>query len=247
MSDVICNFQNICNEYYAVHALMLRPGDPLLPQSAYLFNLFDNDLPDTPGNALIRYRVLEHFHSETDVGALFEAYFTALGPGPRIAREVLGSFIAAGLLLPDMVIDPTTGNEIMRSVSVTCAGRRHFAITRNLWYGICVKTGMHIEPEFIKRGDEARQAAHDEVGIQNEALLEFYASHGWVSEKDFLEFISKQEALESRRIGDFQADHPAMLNQIGTLLEQRGSPSEILGELYGEQLYYWRRKGRAIK
>ena len=245
MSDVIRDYENVASEYFAIHALLLKPGEPLLPQSSYLFNLFDNDLPDQPGNALVRYRVLEYFHSNTDIGALFDAYFRALGPGPRIAKDVVDNFISAGLLIPNVIIEPSIGNEIMRSLSISSAGRRHFAIVRNLWYGICVKTGMHIDASLIKRGEDARRAAKEEVGIENSSLLNYYANYGWISDKDFIEFISMQEDLESKRIGDYQKDQPGMLQQIGNLIENRSSPSDILSEYYGLQLDYWRKKGKS--
>lgn len=245
-SNVIDDFENINSEYYAVHALMLRPGEPMEPQSAFLINLFDNDLPDKPGNALVRYRVLEYFHNNADSGALFNAYFRALGPGLSVVRAVTDLFITGGFLVPEFVVDPNTGKQIECAVSISWAGRRHFAVVRNLWYGICVKTGMHVEPGMIKRGDEAKQAAWEEVGVESRCLLDFYAGHGWVSDKDFIEFLFKQEDLESRRIGEIQADSPEHLQVIAGLVEGRSSPAEILREMYGEQLYYWRKKGKAI-
>lgn len=246
LSDVIREYENITSEYYAVQALMLRPGEPMAPQSAFLFNLFDNDQPEIAGNALIRYRILEYFHTNSDVGALFDNYFRALGPGPRIARKVMESFILAGLLVADLEFDKYAQKEEMRSARITIAGRRHFAIVRNLWYGICAKTGMHVEPGMIKRGEEARRAAMEEVGIEGKVLLDFYASHGWVSDRDFIEFLFKQEDLESRRIGLFQEAEPSMLGPVSEWINDRSSPAEILGVVYGDQLDLWRRKGKHI-
>jgi hypothetical protein len=245
-SDVIQKFENITSEYFAVQALMLRPNEPLLPQSAFLLNLFDNDQPEAPGNALVRYRVLEYFHGNTDVGPLFDAYFRALGPGPRIARAVLDLFMGAGLVVPHLSTDRATGKTYTSSATVTSAGRRHFTVTRNLWYGICVKTGMHIEPQMIKRAGEAVECARGEVGIESKVLLGFYASNGWVSDKDFIAFLWQQEALEARRIGEFQESEPGMLRQMTSLLEGRHSPAEILGHVYAEQLHHWKHKGGKI-
>jgi len=247
MSDTLRTYSNICSEYYAVQALMLHAGEPMLPQSAFMLNLFDNDLPDNAGNALVRYRVLEYFHTNTDIGPLFDAYFRALLSSPRVARDVLDVFTGAGLIRPDFVVDSVSQKQVMRSAKVTCAGRRHYAVVRNLWYGICAKTGMHVEPTMIKRGDDAQQAARDEAGIESRSLLDFYGSNGWVSDKEFIEFLYKQEDLEARRIGEFQENEPGLLPQVAGLLENRSSAADILSQEYGEQMENWRRKGRTVQ
>jgi len=246
-SDIIEDFENITKEYYAVHALMLKPGEPLQPQSAYLLNLFDNENPESPGNALIRYRVLEYFHTNTDIREFFDLYFRAIGAGMSITRDVVDLFIGAGLLIPNQMIDMTTNRPIVSSVSISCAGRAHYSIIKNIWYGICVKTGMHFEPNMIKRKEEAINAAQKEIYVTNPRLLKFYGDHGWISDNDFIAFLYKQQDLESRRIGEFEANEPNVLPQIAANLSNLSSPGDILSVVYGAQFESWQRKGELIR
>ena len=237
-SDVLLNVDNICNEYFALHALLLRPGESFSPESSFLYNLFDNEDPELAGNALVRYRVLEYFHNNSEFGPIFNAYFRALGPGSRVARDIASSFVRAGLLTPKVLID--NEREIWTGINVTNAGRRHFAVARNLWYGICIKTGMLVEPDMIRRGDDARLLASKFV--TSNKVLDFYAEHGWVSEEEFIGYLYRQEALEALRIGEFQASNKEFKQVITSLLEYKRSPADILSYDYSWQLYNWEKK-----
>ena len=238
-SDVLKDFNNIANDYYALHALLLKPGESFAPETAFVYNLFDNDDSDTPGNALIRYRVLEYFLSNTECRELFDTYFRALGPGPRIARAIAASYDGAGLIIPIQVVGPTTAETT--GYRITHAGRRVIELARSLWHGICVKTGMYIYDYMIKRNDEAKREAEATIGKGFPGLIEFYATHGWVSDDDFIDFLYKQEELEDRRIGDYQLNHPETAQQIASLLETRGSIADILNAEYAIQRYAWKR------
>lgn len=237
-SDVLMDLSNICSEYFAIHALLLRPSEPFTSESSFLYNLFDNEDPELIGNALIRYRVLEYFHNNQDYAGLFDMYFRALGSGPRVARKLTEAFVNAGLLFPMVEID--RGKEIWTGVRVTYAGRRHLALTRNLWYGICVKTGMHVERQMVKLGEEARTLASKYVTASK--VLDFYAEHGWVSDEDFIRFLWKQEALEAHRIGHYQSQNPGELSALKGLLEHLTSPGDILSQDYAFQIDRWEKK-----
>jgi hypothetical protein len=241
LSDVIMSLKNILHPYYVVHALMLRPGEPLNAGTSFLYNLFDNEDPDAPGNALARYRVLEYFvEGNTEYGVLFDEYFTALGPRPRVARRIVDSFLGAGLLRAETRLENNT--ETIVRVHIATAGRRHFEIVRNLWYGICIKTGMYVEQDMIKKGPEAREEAAQYV--DSEKILDFYSHHGWVADQDFVRFLWAQQMLEAKRIGAYQESAAEMVRPIAGLLENLTSPGCILDEAYGNQRYNILRKKR---
>jgi hypothetical protein len=237
-SDVLLKIENICNEYYALHALLLRPGESFSPETSFLYNLFDNLNPELTDNTLIRYRVLEYFHNHSDYQELFNIYFSALGTGPRIVRKIVETFVKAGLLTPKIKV--SDDKEVWECIYITNAGRRHFGIVRNLWYGICVKTGMFVEPDMIKRGENARDLASRFV--DSPKVLEFYAQRGWVSDEDFLDFLDRQEELENQRISDYQISNPESIRVLSGMLEYKGSPRHILSYEYAYQIRNWQKK-----
>jgi hypothetical protein len=240
LSDVICDFADIASEYFAVHALLLKPGEHFSSDTAFLFNLFDNGKPESLGNALVRYRVLEYFHSQIDFRELFDEYFRCLlGFSHPTARKVAEGFIEAGLIAPKM--DLIDGKELIHSCQITNAGRMHYATCRNTWYAICIKTGMYVEPQMILRGEAARKQAADVIGSERSKTLEFYATHGWVSDDAFIDFLARQEFLENWRINDYQRENPTLSQQIALLLEDLSSPSDILNEEYGTQKHFWQK------
>lgn len=221
---------------------MLKPSEPFLQQSAFIINLFDNDQPDLPGNALIRYRVLEYFHTNTDLRDLFDIYFRALGVGAEAARAVVADFVNAGFLKEDLRFDTDTGRVEAAGARVTIAGRCLFRVARNLWYGICIKTGMYIEAAMIRHGDEAVQMARSEAQIDNESLLGFYKHSGWVSDSDLIEFLWHQAELEATRRREFLEAEPGLAQQLAALFASLSRPEEVLGYAYGQQLDAWRRR-----
>lgn len=235
-SDCLEDLRNVGNNYYGIHALMMRAGEPVLPGDACLFNLFDNERPDLRGNALVRYRVLEYCRLFGDLGQAFDVYFRALGCGESIARAVVEQFQEAGLVKVEYV-HGGRGEKMPTRAELTTPGERHLEVIENLWYIICVKTGMHVYPESILRGVDARKQAARFV--KSKRILGFYSSHGWVSEELFLEFIGQQEALEQNRIGQFQESHEEWRDQVANMVEKMSSPAEILYWNYHQQLRYW--------
>lgn len=236
-SDVLTGFQHLGSLYYALHALLLRPGESMMEGEAYLFNLFDNERPDQRGNALARYRVLEYCKLFHDLGDLFDIYFRALGIGANTARQILDMFEDAGLIDVGFV-ETIEGKKVPVHGELSVPGRRHFELVTNLWYLICIKTGMNIYKNYILYGDKARRAASDFV--TNDATLDVYASHGWVSETKLIEFIGNENVLEGRRIGEFQAQHEEFRRQIASMVSLRSNPAANLHYDVQEQLAYWK-------
>jgi len=236
LSDTLGSLSNIGKIYFGIHALVLPGEEPMEEGRAYLFNLFDNGYPERRGNALARYRVLEYCALFHDLGKLFDDFCGAIGIGERPGRDLVHRFSDAGLIEIDEQVDKYD-NVISITATPTVPGRRHFELTTNLWYMICVKTGMHIYRDMILYGDEAREKASEFVS--STSILEFYATRGWVPEEAFIDFIGLQEMLESRRIGEYQKAHPEMAEQIGNLAGHLSSPALNLHYAYREQLHRW--------
>lgn len=239
-SNRLESLANVSRLYYGIHALMLQSTENANFESeSYLFNLFDNEEPGLPGNALIRYRVLEYFKIfEGPVEGIFDVFFSSMGITPARAWKVAYMFEAAGLVEIDRVYS-SEGAPVPVAGRLTVPGRRHFEIVTNLWYIICAKTSMHMYKEFILYNREAREAAAPFVW--SDRVLAYYAKHGWVPEKKFIRFIVDQEVLEGLRIGRYQKEHPehAEITQ-----RNRGIiswPGANLWYGYRDQLERWQR------
>jgi hypothetical protein len=122
---------------------------------------------------------------------------------------------------------------------LTIPGERHFEIVTDLWYIICIKTGMNIYEHLILYRDEARNCASE--FIRSKDTLDYYSTHGWVSEENFFGFIARQELLESERIALFVRENPDRAVLIKNLTTYLSSPSENMVEGYRNQLEWWRR------
>jgi len=236
-SRSLLSFRHIGNVYFGIQALMLRAGEPMSEGDAYLFNLFDNEQPRSRGNALVRYRVLEYCRIFNDLGELFDIFFGGLGCGESVARDLILTFEEAGLIEVERSYEGDGPGKPI-SARLTVPGRRHFELITNLWYIICAKTGINIFEEFILYGEHAIREASEFV--QSSQILEYYASHGWVSEKGFIEFIGMQEYLEYRRIAAFEETHPKWKEQIRNMMQYVSSPAENLHWSYNEQIRRWR-------
>jgi hypothetical protein len=217
---------------------MLHGVEPLDDAESYLFNLFDNNSPLLPGNALVRYRVLEYFQTYEDAGEPFDVYFRAIGCGADVARKVIDTFERAGLLELEYVFG-ADGRKVPVRGRLTVPGQRHLEVCQNLWYLICVKTGMYIFDDFILRGNDAMAAAMEV--IPSKRVVSFYAKYGWVSEEKFLDFLGIQEHLEAIRIGHFQDSHPEWSQQVANMMANMTRPSTVILYSYKEQLEAWKK------
>lgn len=237
-SDCLDNFLNIDKLYYGIHALMIRDEGRMEEAESYLFNLFDNEEPLISGNALIRYRVLEYFKTIQTLDITFDQYFDALGCGADNARKVVEMFVKAGLI----EISYKRENEIQIPDYgvLTVPGERHYEIVTNLWYIICIKTGMNIYSKCILYNHEAIEKAKE--FIKDEKLLKYYGNHGWVSENDFINFLADQENLEDFRIGEFEKNNPDLAEKLSRIFQYLSRPSINIYYSYYEQLTYWRNK-----
>jgi hypothetical protein len=237
-SDTLLSFDNIGNIYYAIHALLLRGGEPISEGDAHLFNLFDNEHPDLRGNALARYRVLEYCALFHDLGEIFDVFFRALGVGSGAARAILDLFEDAGLVDVEYFDDPE-GQRTAFHGELSIPGKRHFELVTNLWYVICIKTGMNIYRECILFGNEARREASKFV--QSNTTLDFYSKHGWVPESRFVDFLASQVTLEGIRIGQFEASHAEWREQIANMTNLISNPAFNIYLGIEEQLVTWAR------
>lgn len=242
-SNVLGDLRNIGNIYFGIHALLLAGKEPLTQTDAYLFNLFDNEQPYMRGNALVRYRVLEYCQLFNDLGEIFDKYFQALGCSLASARSLVDLFADAGLIEVDYVQDES-GKKIQSYADITIAGRRQMEVITNLWYIICIKTGMNIFTKHVLNGDEAKAKASEFV--TSEKILDYYAEHGWVSEDGFIEFLGMQELLEYRRIGYFQESNPDWREQIANMTESISHPVQNIYWSYKFQKEYWQRSHKGI-
>jgi hypothetical protein len=235
-SNNLKSFDNIGNRYFGVQALMIHDSGRMEESESFLFNLFDNELPHLAGNALIRYRVLEYFKTIQVLDSTFDEYFDALGYGSYNARKVLQLFIEADLV--DLVNNHLPEVGLLRGI-LTIPGERHFEIVTNLWYIICVKTGMNIYEECIKYGEEAMELAS--TFIKGKKLLNYYGNHGWVPETLFINFIADQEHLEALRIKNFLESNinNKLSDKISNLLNCLSSPAYNIFDSYHTQMKYW--------
>jgi hypothetical protein len=236
-SNCLKTFKNIGNLYYGVQSLMIRDGGRMEEAESYLFNLFDNEKPHLPGNALIRYRVLEYFKTIRTLDNTFDEYFDALGYGAENARRVLTMFIDTNLV--DLVNNNLeTPGEPVYGV-LTIPGERHLEIISNMWYMICIKTGMNIYEDCILYGEKAKEMAKQFV--HGKSLLSFYGTYGWVPEEKFINFIADQERLETLRLEQFLSSNPnpKLIEKITNLVGFLSEPKIILFDSFHTQMKYW--------
>ena len=228
-SNCLEDLKNISKEYYAIHALLLPSAERHRERFSYIFNLFDNHEKNGVGNALIRYRVLEYFNKFHDAGELFETFMSGMGYSPNRVYTILKYFIDSGLI--EIFIDENGKNGYL-----TISGKRHLEIIGNLWYIICIKTGMYIYRDLILTGSEARDKASE--FISSEALLGFYSNHGWVSEDGFIEYLQNEEILERERIDRNLKDYNLFVN-YRDMYDKLESPSLIIYYDIKYQLSRW--------
>lgn len=237
-SNNIESFKNIGKVYYGVHALLLKSAEPMSESKSYLFNLFDNELPNMKGNALIRYRVLEFcdkFQNMHD--GTFDLLFDGLGYGTGPATKLLNVFKEAGLI-NFTTVESKEGQTLLIDAVLTTAGKRHLEIITNLWYIISVKTGMNIYSDCILYGEKAIEQA--KLFVSNERLLGEYAKRGWVPEMNFIRFLMNQEYLEYLRAQNYCDTHPEMEEQLINLMSHLDSPAHNIHHEYYIQIKRWK-------
>jgi hypothetical protein len=236
-SDWLQDLENIKQTYFGIQALMLRGDEPMSESESYLFNLFDNEEPLYPGNALIRYRVLEYCVTLQDRSEeVFNNYFMSLGYDTTMVCQVVKMFESAGLI--ETTYHDETKKMPKKSV-LTIPGRRHLEIVTNLWYIICAKTGMYIYDDFILYNHEAIEQAKEYV--RSERTLDYYGKHGWVPEDKLISYLAHEETLEEIRVGEFQQMHTEWAGQVSNWLKDKSYPSTNIYYSYNVQIHNWRR------
>ncbi|HUA21870.1 MAG TPA: hypothetical protein VMB25_24160 [Bryobacteraceae bacterium] len=187
-SNQLGGIRNIAEPESCIATLLMLDQARFDPELSYILNLFDNNEPNVPGNALIRFRVLEFLNQSGEVSLQekrLSDYFKSLGylPEKRI-KEVIATFVGAGLAQTN---PPRTADNIressfhqigMISLVKNNAAQYFEKLLKSPWYFICVKSDTCV-PESLIRTDQDG--------------LEF------VTDTDFVDFLKYEEDEERKR------------------------------------------------
>lgn len=188
-STNILHLGNIGSSSAAIPAWMLAPGyEP--DEAAPLLNLFDNDRMHEPGNALIRYRVLEFLVREEVIDPLnnyFRQYFARLGYSEESVRDVLSRFLMAAMVFSDRGLTPDRLKELpaedVGRIRFSETGKAHFEkLLQCEWYYIAAKRAM------VKRLPECWVEKDPKSG-------RYYMTH-----TNFVDYLKDEEHAERNRI-----------------------------------------------
>lgn len=156
-SDHLRGLANIGNAQYAMVSLMLLDYAQLDPNYPYLINLFDNNEPHSPGNALIRFRVLEYLYREKVVSSSsthFLQYMERLGFDDKRLKQVLSLMVGTSMIYSQEGIvaerfDDLRINEL-GTFEITDIGKTYWeTLIRMQWYFVSIKQGVTIPERYI--------------------------------------------------------------------------------------------------
>jgi len=187
-SNQLGGVRNIAEPESCIATLLMLDQARFDPELSYILNLFDNNEPNVPGNALIRFRVLEFLNQSGEISLQerrVSDYFKSLGylPETRV-KEVIATFVGAGLAQTN---PPRTADNIRESpfnqigkISLVKSNAAQYSekLLKSPWYFICVKSDTCV-PESVIRTDEDG--------------LEF------VTDTDFVDFLKYEEDEERKR------------------------------------------------
>jgi hypothetical protein len=217
-SNQLDSVRNIARPEYCVAALLMHDAGSFTPELSYLVNLFDDDNPDQPGNALIRFRVLEFFKNSKSIRPserLFTDYFDRLGYISQRLKLVIALFVGARLLktAPVMTAEQIVATDLAKIPSierVEANVNQYFdKLLRSPWYFICAKRGIHISEHLITQLED---------GTEN------------VPDSNFVRFLKEEEDEERRRITYFIGKHGTKLGTLGIALRQ---PWQMARDAFG--------------
>jgi hypothetical protein len=190
-SNQLDSVKNVTQPESCVAALLMHDSGSFSPELSYLVNLFDDDNPDSAGNALIRFRVLEFFRHAITVQSQdrwLTDYFLRLGYSPERVRHVIALFVGARLLKTD----PPLTAEAIRNNRPAFVGsitrieanlNQYFdKLLRSPWYFICAKRSIHIGEHLISKDPDGNDV---------------------VSDSNFIRFLKEEEDRERERIADW--------------------------------------------
>lgn len=187
-SNQLQSIQNIRSPESCIAALLMLDQPTFDSELSYILNLFDNNEPDSnsPGNVLIRYRVLEFLKAAQPVSASelrFTNHFKSLGYSTHRVREVIATFVGAGLAQtePPRTADNIREQELAKLGQITLVrstAAQYERLLRSPWYFISAKNDSYIEDHLIHETEEGER----------------------VFDSDFIYFLKAQEDAERRRI-----------------------------------------------
>ena len=190
-SNQIDDVLNIASPEACVAALLMHDSGSFSPELSYLINLFDDNRPEAPGNALIRFRVLEFFRRSVRVGPQekrFTNYFGMLGYSSQRVKSVIALFVGARILKTEPVmtrqrIDDSSLDEIAAVTRIESNVNQYFdKLLHSPWYFICVKRSIHIEDYLISHSDDGNE---------------------FISDDNFEKFLKGEEDRERKRIEEW--------------------------------------------
>ncbi len=195
-SDHLRGLEHIGNPNHAIASLML--GKDYLPDDgAPILNLFDNDEPNAPGNALIRYRVLEYLKKvrRTDPAHHdFIQYFNRLEYSAERVQQVLVRFLMTSVIQSARGHTPerfaTAAQDKIGTVVIADLGDAYFnLLLKKVWYYVAAKRGMI--PKM-----PGRLVSYDED------VQRYFVYH-----TDFVEYLKEEEKSERARIRQWDRSH----------------------------------------
>lgn len=184
-SDQLKALRNIGNPEFAVAALML----PEHGVSPGVVNLFDNEEPGKPGNALVRFRVLEYFWNvkrATTSDQSFKRHFRRLGYELDMVKRVVELFVMTQLLVSLRGLSPEDISarpfDDIGTLELTECGERFQGLLRRMWYFVCAKRDVYLPEERIHT---------DKQGVE-------YCTH-----QDFIDWLREGEKREARATREY--------------------------------------------
>lgn len=187
-SNQLGSIKNLAEPESCIAALLMLDQPRFDPELSYILNLFDNNEQSLPGNALIRYRVLEYLEQAGDFSfqeRRFTDYFNCLGYAPERVREVIATFVGAGLA---QTTPPRDADNIrqqpLKGLGTIGLIRRNAAqysdkLLKSPWYFICVKGDVYVPDDIIRTDKEGQE---------------------YVTDNDFVEFLKAEELQEKQRV-----------------------------------------------
>lgn len=194
-SDQLKGLKHIGEAEFAVAALMLRgPTEP--DTAAGLLNLFNNEEPQTPNNALVRFRVLEYFwHASraTISEERFKRYFRRLGLDLDRVRRVIELFVMTQLIISVDGFSPddisTRAFDDIGLLQITESGRKYRELLNRLWYWVSIRKDVYLPEIIIRKEPDGRE---------------------YCTNTDFVRWLERQEQNEKYRIKEHNTTHGSM-------------------------------------
>ena len=183
-SDQLKGLRNLMKAEYVIAALMLSNNSTADTFDTFILNLFENDEPGVAGNTLIRFRVLEYFHTNrtgSPNDAEFNRFFRGLGYDVEKVIGVLALFVSRNLVGSGKSLEPravlASSLQDLGSFSITSSGDAYFnVLLRSIWYYVAVKRAVQLPARYI---------SYDSSG-----------KHEFVKHNDLMDFLQEAEHAE---------------------------------------------------